>query len=169
MDAATWSRRLDAWMSVVRTQSLMLDHLERELIRETGLTLPRFDVLAQLDRAGGRLRFGKLADAILLSRGGLSRLVDRMARDGLITREGDPSDARGWFAVITPHGRELLARARKGHNAEVRRLFAEQIDDSEAAVLTETLRRVRLALPGGAEAERSMVWGAMPSDDSSPP
>lgn len=77
--------------------------------------MPRFDVLVQLDRNGGSLRFQRLADAILLSRSGLSRLVDRMQRDGLVARQEHPEDARGQVVSLTPLGRKVLGKVRAVH------------------------------------------------------
>ena len=163
VDKRAWETRLDAWMSLVRTQSRLLDHFERELQREVGIGLPRFDVLAQLDRAGGRLRLGALADAILLSRSGLSRLLDRMERDAQIAREGAPDDARGQVASLTPRGRTLLERARRVHNANIERFFAANISDRDARTIADALRRVRLSLPGGEAGEAAVRWGS-PAD-----
>lgn len=154
-----FGRRLDAWMSILRTQSRLVDLLEADLKRKVGLTIPRFDVLAQLDRNGGSLRFQRLADAILLSRSGLSRLLDRMERDGLVLRQGHPEDARGQIVSLPAHGKDVLRKARAVHHANLRRWFLEQIEDDEAETITSALRRIRLALPGGEAAEEAMTWG----------
>lgn len=159
MDTDSFARRLDAWMSLLRTQSRLLDLLEADLKRRVGITMPRFDVLVQLDRNGGSLRFQRLADAILLSRSGLSRLVDRMQRDGLVARQEHPEDARGQVISLTPLGRKVLGKARAVHHANVQRWFMDQVGDAEAEVITVALRRVRLALPGGPAAEEAIVWG----------
>ncbi len=155
-----FEKRLNAWMSILRTQSRLLDLLEADLKRRVGLTIPRFDVLAQLDRNGGSLRFQRLADAILLSRSGLSRLLDRMERDGLVDRQGYPEDARGQIVSLTPEAKVVLRRARAVQHANLRRWFADHVEDRDAEVITSALRRVRLALPGGEAAEQGMTWGA---------
>ncbi|HEX6487729.1 MAG TPA: MarR family winged helix-turn-helix transcriptional regulator [Candidatus Dormibacteraeota bacterium] len=159
MDTLSFERRLDAWMSLLRTQSRLLDLMEADLKRRVGITISRFDVLAQLDRNGGSLRFQRLADAILLSPSGLSRLLDRMQRDGLVARHGHPEDARGQVVSLAPLGRKVLAKAREVHHANVRKWFIDQVGDAEAEVITESLRRVRLALPGGPAAEDAIAWG----------
>src|SRR3954468_16079272 len=100
---------LDAWRGFLRTQSMLLRELDDELTREHGLPLSSYDVLVQLDEAeDGRLRMSHLADAVLLSRSGLSRLVTRLEGQGLLERVECTNDARGSFALITDKGRERL-------------------------------------------------------------
>src|SRR3954468_24862555 len=101
---------LDAWRGFLRTQSTLLRELDEELTRAHGLPLSSYDVLVQLDEAeDGRLRMSHLADAVLLSRSGLSRLVTRLEKQGLLERLECENDARGAFAAITDAGREKLA------------------------------------------------------------
>src|SRR3954467_666190 len=100
---------LDAWRGFLRTRSTLLRELDDELTREHGLPLSSYDVLVQLDEAeDGRLRMSHLADAVLLSRSGLSRLVTRREGQGLLERVECTDDARGSFALITDKGRERL-------------------------------------------------------------
>ena len=83
---------------------------------EHDLPLPSYDVLVQLSEAPGRrLRMTELADRVLLSRSGLTRLVDRLARDGLVERQACPDDARGTLAVLTDAGLERLRTAWPTH------------------------------------------------------
>src|SRR5215510_1856359 len=86
--------QLDAWRAFLRAQSALIRTLDRELQEDQGLPITFFDVLAQLTAAGGRLRMSELADAVLLSRSGVTRLVDRMERDGLVKREHCPTGGR---------------------------------------------------------------------------
>ena len=72
---------------------------------------------------GGRMRMSELADSVLLSRSGLTRLVDRLERAGLLERVQCEDDARGFFAEITPAGRRLFAAARRTHLDGVRKLY----------------------------------------------
>src|SRR5881397_3274392 len=101
---------LDAWAGFLRTHATLVRELDEELTERHGLPLSSYDVLVQLDRAPeGRLRMSHLADAVLLSRSGLTRLVTRLEKQGLLERADCPSDARGAFAAITDAGREKLA------------------------------------------------------------
>ena len=77
------------------------------------------------------MRMSELADSALLSRSGLTRLVDRLERQGLLTRERCESDARGYFAEITPEGRRAFAAARKTHLDGVRRVFLSRFSRDE--------------------------------------
>src|SRR3954463_8384097 len=93
---------LDAWRGFLRAHATLVRELDEELTERHGLPLSSYDVLVQLDESpDGRLRMSSLADAVLLSRSGLSRLVTRLEKQGLLEREECPSDARGAFAAIT--------------------------------------------------------------------
>src|SRR3954468_4399425 len=89
---------LDAWRGFLRTYTTLVRDLDDELTARHGLPVSSYDVLVQLDEAPeGMLRMSQLADAVLLSRSGLSRLVTRLENHGLLTREECKSDARGAF------------------------------------------------------------------------
>src|SRR5574337_1192720 len=95
-DSERW---MPAWLALLRTHARVWDQLEAQIRRDYGLTIARYDVLAQLDMSGGQLRLGDLASAIVLSPSGLSKLLDRMEKSGLIRREPDLSDARASLAT----------------------------------------------------------------------
>jgi len=131
-------QELNAWRGLLRVHRDLVGRLDAELEREHGLPLSSYEVLMYLAAAsGGRLRMGELADALLLSRSGLTRLVDRLQRQGLVGRERCGDDARGYFATITPAGRRLLTKARPTHLAGVREHFLRHLstDDLEALAL----------------------------------
>lgn len=121
---------------MLRAHSALTKLLDAELVREHGLPLSSYEVLLFLaDSPQGRLRMSELADGVLLSRSGLTRRVDRMERDGLLRREPSEDDARGWFAVITPKGRQLFNRARKTHLDGVRDRFLSRFSRDELRAL----------------------------------
>jgi DNA-binding MarR family transcriptional regulator len=93
------------------------------------------------DSSEGRLRMSELADSVLLSRSGLTRLVDRLERQGLLRRESCASDRRGAYAAITQRGRELFDRARATHLDGVRRRFLDHLSADELRSLGELWRR----------------------------
>lgn len=127
---------LAAWRGMLRVHSEVVGQLDAELERDHHLPLSSYEVLISLaDAAEGRLRMGDLAGALLLSRSGLTRLVDRLERQGLVTRERCEDDARGFFAVITPAGRRKLRTTRPAHLAGVRRHFLERLDPSDLEAL----------------------------------
>lgn len=109
---------------------------------EYGLTMARYDVLAHLELAGGRLGLGELASAIARSPSGLSKLLDRMHAAGLIRREPHPGDARAVFARLTPRGRELVRRARKGHHALLREAVGSALTERDIADLARIMRKL---------------------------
>lgn len=135
-------RWLDAWMLLVRTHTRLWESVEAHMRSEYGLTMARYDVLAHLQLAGGRLGLSELASAIALSPSGLSKLLDRMDASDLIRREPDPDDARAVFATITPRGRRLVSRAREGHHALLRQAFADALNDRDIGDLTRIMRRL---------------------------
>src|SRR4051812_41786236 len=89
-----------------------------------------------------RMRMCDLAASVILSRSGLTRLVDRLEREGLITRESCASDARGAFARLTPAGRERLQAARATHLAGVRTMFLDHFTPEELETLAGCWERV---------------------------
>jgi DNA-binding MarR family transcriptional regulator len=137
--AERWS---DAWLALVRTHARLWDQLEAGMRRDSGLTMSRYDVLMQLDIAGGRLRLSELASAIVLSPSGLSKLLDRMEAAGLLSREPDLSDARSTFARLTPRGRALVRKARRSHHAWLEHTFGAALDDRDLRDLTRIMQRI---------------------------
>ena len=108
-------RELAAWRGLLETHSALVAELDAELERDHGLPLTSYEVLMYLgDAPHGKLRMGELADRLLLSRSGITRLVDRLARQGLLERERCEDDGRGYYALLTPLGRETLAATRPG-------------------------------------------------------
>ncbi len=140
------SAELAVWRIFLRAHAQVMRKLETDLVQEHGLPLASYDVLVQLVEAPGRrLRMTELADRVLLSRSGLTRLVDRLQREGLVAREACESDARGLFAVLTQAGFERLREASPTHLRGVEayamgRLTPRQLDalgDALSALLDE--------------------------------
>jgi DNA-binding MarR family transcriptional regulator len=138
---------MDAWMMLIRTHTRFWDEIEAHMQRESGLTMARYDVLAQLDMAGGRLGLSELASAVVLSPSGLSKLLDRMDASGLIRREPDPSDARAAIAAITPGGRALIESARTSHHELLRQTFRKALNDRDIADLARIMARIDALIP----------------------
>jgi DNA-binding MarR family transcriptional regulator len=123
---------LRPWMGFLRFHARVMRELDDELQRAHGMPLTTFDVLINLERAPDqRLRMRDLADAIVLSRSGLTRLVDRLVRQGYVRRERCGEDARGAFAVLTDEGRAALEEVLPTHLAGVRRRFHESLDEAD--------------------------------------
>jgi DNA-binding MarR family transcriptional regulator len=134
--------QFEAWKAFLRAQAGLIRTLDRELVAEQGLPITFFDVLAQLSAAGGRLRMSELADAVLLSRSGVTRLVDRMVRAGLVRREQCPEDRRALYATLTPEGERALAEALPVHVAGIAQHFGRHLNDEQAKTLAAALNRM---------------------------
>lgn len=135
-----------AWRAFLEAHAAVARQLERELLAETSLPLGWYDVLVQLNEAPGRrLRMHELASAVLLSRSGLTRLVERMERASLVTRNTHPSDGRGTVAVLTDAGRAQLRRCAPTHLRGVDEHFLAHLDDGELDVIAGALERVAAA------------------------
>jgi DNA-binding MarR family transcriptional regulator len=133
---------LRAWRAFLTRHARVARRLETDLIARSDLPLAEYDVLLQLALAEGqRLRMNELADRVLLSRAGITRLVDRLTADGLVSRMKCASDARGYFAVLTAGGLARLETARPGHMAAVRRFFLDSFTAPELETLAELLER----------------------------
>jgi DNA-binding MarR family transcriptional regulator len=134
---------LAAWRGLLRAHSELTRELDAELTREHDLPLSSYEVLLFLaDSDDGRMRMSELADSVLLSRSGLTRLVDRLERRGYLTRRRCESDARGLFAEITPEGRRAFDDARVTHLDGVRRLFLSHFSRDELRTLGALWQRV---------------------------
>lgn len=134
---------LDAWREMLRVHGQVVARLDAELEREHGLPLSAYEVLISLgDAPGGRLRMGELADALLLSRSGLTRSVDRLERQGLVTRERCEDDARGYYAVITRAGKRKLQAARPAHLTGVREHFLRRLDTEDLQALARAWAKI---------------------------
>lgn len=121
-----------SWRSFLRAHATIIRRLEDELLDEQGLSLATYDVLVQLVEAPGRrLRMTELADAVLLSRSGVTRLVDRMERDGLVARQRVDGDGRGVVAELTEAGLQRLRGASKTHLAGVVRHFVAALEPEQ--------------------------------------
>jgi DNA-binding MarR family transcriptional regulator len=134
---------LAAWRGLLRVHAALAKALDAELEAEHGLPLVSYDVLVTLRSAPGhRLRMGELAERVLLSRSGVTRLVDRLERDGLLERRACPDDRRGCLAQLTERGEALLARARPTHLAGVRGRFLSRLAQDELEALARVWERV---------------------------
>jgi DNA-binding MarR family transcriptional regulator len=147
-DARLTDRELAAWRGLLKAHSQLVATLDEELEREVGLPLGSYEVLLHLaDAPDGSLRMGDLADHLLLSRSGLTRLIDRLVSRGVVERHSCPDDRRGTYARLTPDGRKLLATARPTHLRGVREHFLEHLAEGDLDRLAEIWDRVTTASP----------------------
>ena len=143
-DPGDW--RVAVWRRFLRAHAVVLGELERELERDASMPLAWYDVLLTLAEAPGRrLRMAELADRVLLSRSGLTRLVDRIENAGLVRREPSPDDARGTYTVLLPAGLRRLRAAVPVHLAGIQRHWLAHFDDAELRTLGALLQRLDVA------------------------
>jgi DNA-binding MarR family transcriptional regulator len=140
---------LGAWRGLLRVHSALVKALDAELLACHDLPLTSYEVLINLQAAPGRRRrMAELADGVLLSRSGMTRLVDRLERQGLLARDACTDDGRGTYAVLTDKGEACLAEARRTHLDGVRERFLEHFEPAELHVLATFWDRV---VPGAAD------------------
>jgi DNA-binding MarR family transcriptional regulator len=138
-------QQLATWRTFLRVHAQLVRRLEADLVEHHDLPLAWYDVLVQLAEAPSRrLRMTELADAVLISRSGLTRLVDRMVAARYIRREPAPDDARGAFAVLTEEGYDKLKQASRTHLRGVREYAMGSFDPEELMTLAAMLRRMEL-------------------------
>lgn len=130
---------LAAWHGMLTLYSRIMRDLDRELLESHQISVREFDVLITLANAPDRrLRMSDLAQRVMLTPSGLTRLVDRLERARLAARQTDPGDARSFLAVLTDGGAERLDEARATHNAVIRNLFTDRLGREELKELGET-------------------------------
>ena len=135
--------RLAAWRALLNAHAAAVGAIERDLAADGNIPLIWYDVLVALSEAPDeRLRLHELADRVVLSRSGLTRLVDRLEQAGLLRREACPSDRRGAFAVLTDEGRAALRRTWPAYARGIEARFARHLSEGEAAAVATALDRV---------------------------
>jgi DNA-binding MarR family transcriptional regulator len=144
-DEGLTAEELAVWRMLQRAQVRITRHLEAGLLVAHDLPLASYDVLMQLaESPERRLRMNDLAGRVLLSRSGLTRLIDRLQRDGLVAREACPSDARGLFAVLTDAGAARLAEATPTYLRGIRKEFLDLLGPEEIGRIRGMLGKLDL-------------------------
>ncbi len=136
-------KELRVWRAFLNAHAAVINHIEDELEEAKNVPLSSYDVLVALSESEGhRLRMHELAEKVVLSRSGLTRLVDRLEKEGLLTRERTSTDRRGAYAVLTPQGFEALRKAWPIYARGINQYFASQLTSEEIDSLTGALERV---------------------------
>jgi DNA-binding MarR family transcriptional regulator len=140
------SDHVAGFLNLCSARSLLEETLDRHLRASAGITLAQHEVLYRLSLApGGRLRMAGLADMLLTSKSGCSRLVDRMTVSGLVAREPSTTDRRLVFAVLTPTGRTTLVRSAPIFRAGVTSAFGNHLDQDDHQTLGRILQKLLAA------------------------
>lgn len=134
----------EAWGALTRTHAAIVGRLQEALAASDFPPLPWYEVLATVAEAPQqRMKMGELAEAMVITRGGLTKLVDRLIKAGLMERTFCETDRRVSYATLLPAGRDLLDEMRPVVVAELRVAFAANLTDRQAEELRGTLERVR--------------------------
>jgi DNA-binding MarR family transcriptional regulator len=146
---STGSPHGDAWGALTRTHSAIVGRLQEALAASDLPPLPWYEVLATVaDAPERRMKMGELAESLVITRGGLTKLVDRLIRAGLMERTFCETDRRVSYATLLPAGEEMLAEMRPVVIVELRSAFSTKLSVAEAEGLSETLERVRSSACG---------------------
>jgi DNA-binding MarR family transcriptional regulator len=146
---STGSPHGEAWGALTRTHSAIVGRLQEALAAADFPPLPWYEVLAAVAEAPEqRLKMGDLAEALVITRGGLTKLVDRLVKAGLMERTFCDTDRRISYATLTPAGADLLDEMRPVVVAELKVTFAANLTAPQARDLRETLDRVRSSACG---------------------
>jgi len=138
MSTALRTEELRAWRGMLQVHAAVTRALDAELRAEHGLALSSYEVLMLLGEADQeRLRMADIANRVLVSRSGLTRLIDRLVEAGLVERCACADDGRGAFAQLTAAGREKLRAARRTHLAGVHERFLDRLSADDQRALGE--------------------------------
>jgi DNA-binding MarR family transcriptional regulator len=149
----------DAWRGLIRLREAVMREIDRRLRHEGLISLADYGVLITLVTAPGmRLRMSDLGAQRMLTPSGITRVVVRLEKQGLVRREPDPADGRAAFAALTRPGLEALRRAQVVHHATVRELYLDRLTHHELDRLARLLEK---ALPGVVSAS---AWPSQPTN-----
>ena len=146
--------RLEPWRSFLTAHARITRRLDEELRAEHDLSLAEYDALLTIaDAPDRRIRMRQLADRVILSKSGVTRLIDRLVMDGLVERRACASDARGAEAALTRDGLERLRRASRTHLRGISEHFLAAVDDDDLPTIERAMVSVAdRAGPGGGDA-----------------
>jgi DNA-binding MarR family transcriptional regulator len=133
---------LEAWKGLLLAHATLVEQIDREMAKANLLPLDWYDALLALEDAPGqKLKMSELADQVLLSKSGLTRLVDRLEAKGYIRREACRADRRVAYAVLTPEGLRAREQSWPTYRAAIQEHFASHLSEEEAKVIGDALAR----------------------------
>jgi DNA-binding MarR family transcriptional regulator len=133
---------LRAWRLFFESALALTDVLGAELEEQTGIPLRWYDVLVKLEETPDGMPMNELAERILYSKSGLTRIVDRMEEAGLVQRHRPANDRRSILVILTKHGEDTKERARRYHRDGIERHFARHLNQHETTSLTHALEQI---------------------------
>jgi DNA-binding MarR family transcriptional regulator len=134
--------RLRAWRLYFESALALIDVLDAEIERDAGIPLRWYDVLVKLEETPEGLRMNELAERILYSKSGFTRVVDRMEEAALVQRVRPQNDRRSILVVLTDEGRETMGRARHHHRHGIEQHFSCYLTDADIKALTRALEKI---------------------------
>lgn len=140
--------RLAVWRAFLDAHATITHAVEQDLVAERDLDLTWYAVLWHLSEVGGRCRMAELANRLVINKSSLSRMCDRMEAADLVRRETVPEDARGVYAVLTKHGREVQRRAAPSYLRGVYDLFAVHLTDTDVAAMQRVFAKLATTQAG---------------------
>src|SRR5688572_8325581 len=135
-------QRLRAWRLYFESALALHDVLDAELERDAGIPLRWYDILVHLEETPDGLRMNELAERILYSKSGFTRVVDRMEEAGLVRRVRPEHDRRSILVVLTDQGRETMEEARRHHRDGIDQHFSRHLSDGDIKALTRALEKI---------------------------
>ena len=135
-------QELRLWLRMLATTRLVSQEIRRRLRKEFGVTLPQFDILAQLYREPDGLRLGELSRRAMVTNGNITGLIERLEADGLVRRETPGADRRVTVARLTDFGQTVFAKMAQIHEKWLRDLMAD-VDRDTIASLLRDIKRVK--------------------------
>jgi len=134
--------RLRAWRLYLESALALLDVLDNDMQRDSGLPVRWYDVLIHLEDARDGVRMNEIAGRILYSKSGLTRIIDAMEQAGLVRRVRPEHDRRSIFVLLTEEGRETMERVRGQHRQWIEQHFSRHLADDDIAPLIRALEKL---------------------------
>jgi DNA-binding MarR family transcriptional regulator len=134
--------RLRAWRLYFESALALIDVLDAELERDAGIPMRWYDALVHLEETPGGLRMNELAERILYSKSGFTRVVDRLEEAGLVQRVRPDNDRRSILVVLTDEGRTTMERARRHHRHAIEQHFSRHLSETDIKTLTRALEKL---------------------------
>jgi DNA-binding MarR family transcriptional regulator len=133
---------LRLWLRTLACTNLIENHIRSKLRAEFGITLPRFDLMAQLERSPQGLKMGELSKRMMVTGGNVTGITDQLVAEGLVVREDSPRDRRAYIVKLTPEGRRSFRKMAEAHEKWVVELFAG-LDERQRGQLYELLAALK--------------------------
>lgn len=144
MELKLTNQETTAWMGLIKSQQYLIEKVESELKAKGFPPLSWYDILLELDKApDGSLRLNELGKKVLLNKYNVTRLIDRLEKEGLVSRDSCPIDGRGIFACITPEGRDLRKSMWPVYFNVIQEHFLSRFNKDELGQFIECVERIR--------------------------